>query len=75
MDKYQSQYAGRRDHYPSKFQDAIDALRTHKPDDNEMKKSEKKKRENCGDEGENATSFAQRTSKRRCYACGDKDHM
>ena len=75
MDNYRSQYAGGRDHYPAKFQDAMDALRTHKSDDKKDKKPEKKKKENNGDEGENATSFAQRSTERRCYACGTKEHM
>ena len=75
MDNYRSQYAGGRDHYPAKFQDAMDALRTHKSDDKKDKKPGKKKRENNEGEGENATSFAQRSTERRCYACGTKEHM
>ena len=45
MDNYQSQYASDRDYYPAKFQDAMNALYTHKSNDNKEKKSKKKARE------------------------------
>lgn len=84
MDNYRSQYAGGRDNYPAKFEGAMDALRTHKPDDRRNNKSSDNnnhnKKDDTKNEGENVMSFAQRSSeanniRRVCLACKSKDHM
>ena len=73
LDNYRSQYAGGRDHYPKDLLSAVDALRTHKPDN--KKEKQKKDNKKQKDEGETATSFAQRGTEKRCYACGSKEHL
>ena len=52
-------------------------MRLHKLDDRKLTKSGAKRKTSGDDggEGENATSFAQRSLEKRCYACGSKEHV
>ena len=77
LEGYRGQYAGGRNHYPTTLLTAVDALRTHKTDDKKKLKDVQKKNDKytSKDEGTGENSFAQNASERRCYACGDKEHM
>ena len=77
LERRRSQYGKGRDQYPKSLQVVVDVMRLHKHDDRKLTKSGAKRKTDgdYGGEGENATSFAQRSSKKRLYACGSKEHV
>jgi len=77
MEGYRGRYAGGRNHYPTTFLTAVDALRTHKTDDKKKFKDTHKKNDKYAskDEGTGENCFAQSLDERRFYACGAKEHM
>ena len=77
LERWRSQYSEGRDQYPKSLQAVVDAMQLHKHNDRKLTKSGTKRKTggDDGGEGENATSFTQRSSERRCYACGSKEHV
>ena len=76
LDSWRSQYAGGCIHHPKDLLGAVDLMRLHRSDGKKEKKTPRRQENSTNnDEGKNATSFAQRSSERRCFACCSREHV
>ena len=77
IDDLSRTYALGVDQYPRTLQGAVDVLRKVKVDRKEKKKKDNHNGSSGSQNGESRrdTSFAQQRSERRCFVCGDKQHI